>query len=68
MGSPKAQAYLASLAVVAASPVAGKIVSPFDVVEETPQNRIQVPKVKATVASTSMGVDILEGFPETIEG
>jgi homoaconitate hydratase len=68
MGSPKAQAYLASPAVVAASAVAGKIVSPFDVVEETPQKSIQVPKAKPTAASTSTGVDILEGFPETIEG
>jgi len=68
MGSPKAQAYLASPAVVAASAVAGKIVSPFDVVEETPQKSIQVPESKPAAASTSTGVDILEGFPETIEG
>ena len=68
MGSPKAQAYLASPAVVAASAVAGKIVSPFDVVEETPQKSIQVPESKPAAASTSTGVDVLEGFPETIEG
>lgn len=37
MGSPKAQAYLALSAVVAASTVAAKIVSPFDVAEETPE-------------------------------
>lgn len=70
MGSPKAQAYLASPAVVAASAIAGKIVSPFDVVEETPEKSIQVPETKPAPATitTTTGVDILEGFPETIEG
>ena len=68
MGSPKALAYLASPAVVAASAVAGKIVSPFDVVEETPQKSIQTPEVKPAAVSRSTGVDVLDGFPETIEG
>ena len=68
MGSPKAQAYLASPAVVAASAVAGKIVSPFDVTEESPERTIQVPQTASSAATTSTGVDILDGFPETIEG
>ena len=68
MGSPKAQAYLASPAVVAASAVAGKIVSPFDTMEDIPERSIQVPQTKTAAAATSKGVDILEGFPESIEG
>jgi homoaconitate hydratase len=68
MGSPNAQAYLASPAVVAASAVAGKIVSPFDVVEESLEKSISVPQQSAVTTSSSSTVDILEGFPETISG
>jgi homoaconitate hydratase len=67
MGSPNALAYLASPAVVAASAVAGKIVSPFDVVEEVTQSGIEVQPPAAQVMTASM-VDVLEGFPETIGG
>jgi homoaconitate hydratase len=67
MGSPKATAYLASPAVVAASAVAGQVASPFEVEEEEPGRSIQVPKKKAVTASSSP-VDILPGFPETMEG
>ena len=68
MGSPKAQAYLASPAVVAASAVAGKIVSPFDVAEETPEKSILVPQTEPAAAASSIGVDILDDFPDEIEG
>jgi len=71
MGSPNALAYLASPAVVAASAVAGKIVTPFDVTEEVPEKHIILPDTKPTqrpTVSTSSTVDILEGFPESIEG
>jgi homoaconitate hydratase len=68
MGSPNAQAYLASPAVVAASAVAGKIVSPFEIEEHQPERSIEVPKTKPAAAASSSTVEILEGFPETIEG
>ena len=68
MGSPHAQAYLASPAVVAASAVAGKITSPFDVDEHQPERSIVMPEKKSVTATSSSTVDILEGFPETIEG
>jgi homoaconitate hydratase len=67
MGSPNALAYLASPAVVAASAVAGKIVSPFDVVEEVMERGIEV-QLPATQVTASSTVDVLEGFPETFGG
>jgi homoaconitate hydratase len=68
MGSPNALAYLASPAVVAASAVAGKIVSPFDVGEQTAERTIEVPERKPVTSTSSSTVEILDGFPETIEG
>ena len=68
MGSPNALAYLASPAVVAASAVAGRIVSPFDVVEQTAERTIEVPERKSVASTSSSTVEILDGFPETIEG
>ena len=65
MGSPEAQAYLASPAVVAASAVAGKIVSPVAAA--------YVP-LKASLKKTEQkpaekkAVPILQGFPESISG
>ena len=68
MGSPNALAYLASPAVVAASAVAGKIVSPFDVAEQTAERTIEVPKRESVASTSASTVEILDGFPETIEG
>ena len=68
MGSPNALAYLASPAVVAASAVAGRIVSPFNVEEQTTERTIEIPERKPVVSSSSSTVEILDGFPETIEG
>lgn len=68
MGSPNAQAYLASPAVVAASAIAGKITSPFEVEEQSPEHSIFVPESKPITSASSGTVDILDGFPSTIEG
>ena len=68
MGSPKAQAYLASPAVVAASAIAGKITCPFDIEEQSPEKTIVVPHKTPAAEVSSSVVDILDGFPDTIEG
>jgi homoaconitate hydratase len=68
MGSPNALAYLASPAVVAASAVAGRIVSPFQVDEQNAERTIEVPERKPITSAASSTIDILDGFPETIEG
>jgi homoaconitate hydratase len=68
MGSPNAQAYLASPAVVAASAVAGKITSPFEVEEESLERSIEMPESKPVITSSPSTVDILDGFLESIEG
>ncbi|MCD6163235.1 MAG: homoaconitase [candidate division Zixibacteria bacterium] len=65
MGSPDAEAYLASPIVVAASAIAGKIDFP---------DEINTVKIKASIktndkpASDAGEVKILTGFPETIKG
>ncbi len=65
MGSRSAEAYLASPAVVAASAVAGKIRSPYDVEDVRLEADIKVNEQKSTVSGE---MKILDGFPETIEG
>lgn len=65
MGSPNAQAYLASPAVVAASAIAGKIDFPGEWDAEMPRGEIRVNLKKSAVGGE---VRILKGFPETLEG
>lgn len=65
MGSPNAQAYLASPAVVAASAVSGKIDTPFPMQAETPRAEI---KINPAPKTGKPKVNILPGFPEKIEG
>ncbi|KAL1925683.1 uncharacterized protein VTP21DRAFT_566 [Calcarisporiella thermophila] len=78
MGSHNALAYLASPAVVAASAVAGKIISPASLLSTSattspraePVTSIKVfPQSDSISASTSAShIDILPKFPATIEG
>ncbi len=65
MGSPKAQAYLASPAVVASSAIAGKIdyaweYSPLDLIGEV--------KVASKKSLKKNKIKIIDGFPETMKG
>ncbi|HBY99990.1 MAG TPA: homoaconitase [candidate division Zixibacteria bacterium] len=65
MGSSKAETYLASPAVVAASAIAGVIDLPGDFSPLPPKGEIHVrPKNKSAVTA----VKILNGFPESITG
>ncbi len=66
MGSPKAQAYLASPAVVAASALAGRIDYPQDwsLGEVKTQGSIQA----APKPTGSAAVRIVDGFPATLSG
>jgi len=65
MGSPKAQAYLASPAVVAASAIAGKIDYSW---EYSPDHIYADIKINKKSGKTKAKVEIIENFPETIEG
>ncbi|TFY52533.1 hypothetical protein EVJ58_g9963, partial [Rhodofomes roseus] len=75
MGSPKAQAYLASPAVVAASAVKGYICSP-DTLDParlpsagTPTFSIATPTTQSTPASAALTKEsVLPGFPATFAG
>lgn len=65
MGSPKAQAYLASPAVVAASAISGRIDFPYEGDPELPEGKIAV---KEKPAAPPQEVRIIDGFPESITG
>ena len=65
MGSPTAQAYLASPAVVAASAISGKI--DFETETEHLNINAEIKTNKKPEAKKS-GVKILDGFPKAIEG
>ncbi len=65
MGARSAKTYLASPAVVAASAVAGYMVSPFDYEETSPLSFVSI-NPKDALAPGS--IDLLDGFQETIEG
>ncbi len=65
MGSPKAQAYLGSPAVVAASAIAGMIDLPGDFGDGPPRGEIKV-LVKEEIPSPRIA--IIEGFPESVAG
>ena len=70
MGSPNALAYLASPAVVAASAVEGKIVGPKHVVNVPIESSMLEYEHDDTkpVSSLVSELNILEGFPQFIEG
>ena len=65
MGSPDAQAYLASPAVVAASAAAGYITGPGEVPADTPAYAFTPADA---VPSRPAAVEILDGFPARLEG
>ncbi|HGY54483.1 MAG TPA: homoaconitase [Caldithrix abyssi] len=65
MGSPNADAYLASPAVVAASAIAGYIDLPFEVEQIEPQGEVHQ---NSRAAQGGAAVSIIEGFPQEIKG
>ncbi|MBC8375238.1 MAG: homoaconitase [FCB group bacterium] len=65
MGARSARTYLASPAVVTASAVAGKMVSPFDYSGDHPQGEI---KLNTQKTHNAHDIDILEGFPQKLSG
>ena len=65
MGAASAQVYLASPSVVAASAVAGTIVSPYDHEEIAPQAIIQV---NAKPEGVKGQVNVLDNFPVSLSG
>ena len=65
MGSPNAQAYLASPAVVAASAISGYIDLPGEFTSDRPKGTV---RVREKETSSAPQVSIIDGFPETIEG
>ncbi len=67
MGSPEAEAYLASPAVVAASAMAGKIALPGGWSFEGASPRAEIAE-SGKPKGGAAAVNILDGFPEVIEG
>ncbi len=65
MGSPNAEAYLASPAVVAASAVAGKITFDFDNGDQSVKGTV---KANPKPERPKEKVEIIEGFPKLIKG
>ncbi|MBN2425003.1 MAG: homoaconitase [Calditrichaceae bacterium] len=65
MGSPNAQAYLASPAVVAASAISGKIDLPYEMDDRKPVGNITVNE-QSPVEKTIL--EIIDGFPGLISG
>lgn len=65
MGSPKAQAYLASPAVVAASAISGQIDFPYEGEVALPEGKIAI---KEKPAAPAQEVRIIEGFPASLTG
>ena len=65
MGDPTAEAYLASPSVVAASAIAGKIVSPSDFDYTKPIGNINLNQKSKDAISN---VSLLDGFPEILKG
>lgn len=74
MGSRDALAYLASPEVVAASAVLGKIGFPEEIGSEKPaaftgiKSSITIPEAEPIAETEAAAGEILEGFPEVIEG
>lgn len=65
MGSKDAEAYLSSPAVVVASAVAGKICGPVQFEHVEPEASI---KINEQQTVDTGAVELIEGFPESIEG
>ena len=65
MGAKSAKAYLASPAVVAASAVAGQVVSPYAYDDAKPVGDI---KTNKKAAADTVAVSILDGFPKELTG
>ena len=65
MGSKDAEAYLASPAVVAASAVSGYFDTPYEMESKELSGEVKVNKKSG---STAISVNIVEGFPEVLEG
>ena len=65
MGSKNAKAFLASPAIVAASAVAGKICSPFDLDDAELVGNIEIKEIST---QTAIDTKIMQDFPERING
>ncbi len=68
MGSPEAEAYLASPAVVAASALAGRVTLPEDWCFDAGQMPVGEVGESMAGGSAAAAVEILDGFPVAIEG